>query len=152
MSLAIIDYKKEYQPYFEKFNNAWLEEYFSIEPIDKYVLQNPEEAIIKDGGEIYFVTENEKIIGTVALRLIEPEVFEMTKMAVDKESRGVGAGKLLCQTAIEKAKELKAKKLILYSTTTLKTAIAIYRSMGFVEVALEQGVYKRANIKMEIVF
>ena len=152
MTLAIVDYKKEYQPYFEKLNNAWLEEYFSIEPIDKYVLQNPEEAIIKDGGKIYFVTENEKIIGTVALRVLEPNIFEMTKMAVAKESRGDGAGKLLCLTAIEKVKELKAKKLVLYSTTVLETAICIYRALGFVEVPLEPGMYKRANIKMEIVF
>jgi hypothetical protein len=48
--LKIIDYKPAYQAYFEAFNKAWLEEYFSVEPIDKYVLENPEEAIYKAGG------------------------------------------------------------------------------------------------------
>ena len=150
--LQIINYAPELQPYFEKFNTAWLEEYFSVEPIDKYVLQNPDEAILKNGGEIFFVENDGQVIGTAALRFHAPGLVELTKMAVDKKYQGLGAGKLLCQTAIEKAKTLGAKKLILYSTTSLETAIAIYYKLGFKAVPLEDGLYKRANIKMEINF
>jgi ribosomal protein S18 acetylase RimI-like enzyme len=90
------------------------------------------------------------MIGTVALKAVSPGIFEMTKMAVDKAAQGLGAGKLLCQTAIQKAKGLGAEKLILYSQTGLQTAIAIYRKMGFIEIPLEKGKYARADIKMEL--
>lgn len=147
--MQIIEYLPEYQPYFEKFNKAWLEEHFAVEPLDKWVLENPEEAILKEGGKIYFVENEGEIIGTVALKWEAPGVMELTKMAVDKAARGLGAGKLLCQTAVEKAREAGAEKLILYSQTSLAPAISIYRKCGFREIPLEPGKYARADIKME---
>ena len=150
-SLKVIEYHPRLQPCFEALNKAWLEEYFAVEPINEWVLGNPEEAILQEGGKIYFVEQLGQIIGTVALKPAEPGIYEMTKMAVDKSAQGLGAGKLLCKTAIEQAKALGAQRLILYSETSLKAAIAIYRQMGFQEIPLEPGLYKRANIKMELV-
>lgn len=144
----IIPFQPEYAVYFDRFNKAWLEEYFVVEPIDKYVLENPEEAILKPGGRILFAEHNKQIIGTVALKVAKPGVYELTKMAVDRSLRGHGAGKLLCEAAIKEAKKLQSKELILYSQRQLENAIAIYRKMGFEELPLEPGVYQRADIKM----
>jgi N-acetylglutamate synthase-like GNAT family acetyltransferase len=150
MELQIIDYQPEYQPYFEKFNKAWLEEFFVVEPFDKWVLEQPENAIIKNGGKIYFAASGTTIVGTVALRLIEEGVYEMTKMAVDKAYRGAGAGQFLCQTAIEKARELGAQKLVLFSNRVLKNAVHIYQKTGFTEIPVQPGTYERADIMMEM--
>jgi ribosomal protein S18 acetylase RimI-like enzyme len=147
--VEIIDYNPAYKQQFESLNKAWLEKYFTVEPIDTYVLENPKEAILDHGGVILFARYEGAVIGTVALKLMEAGVYEMTKMAVDETYRGIGAGKALCAAAIEKAKEIGAERLILYSTTVLETAIAIYNKLGFKEVPLEPGVYQRANIKME---
>jgi N-acetylglutamate synthase-like GNAT family acetyltransferase len=152
MELQIIDYRPEYQPYFEKFNKQWLEEYFTVEPLDKWVLEQPEEAIIKNGGKIYFLTSGDKVVGTVALRFIEEGVFELTKMAVDKSYRGTGAGQFLCQAGIDKAHEMGIQKLILFSNRVLKNAIHIYHKLGFTEIPVEPGTYGRADIMMEINF
>ncbi|CAN5727310.1 hypothetical protein BH24BAC1_BH24BAC1_06350 [soil metagenome] len=146
----IIDYRPEYQPYFERFNKAWLEEYFVVEPIDEWVLGQPEEAVLKEGGRIYFAQYAGNIIGTMALKLVEPGVLELTKMAVDKPYQGLGAGRFLCQTAISKAREHGAHKLLLYSHTSLAPALGIYRCLGFREVPLERGKYARADIMMEL--
>lgn len=151
-TIRIVPYRPEYAIYFERFNKAWLEEYFEVEPIDKYVLENPEEAILKPGGRILFAECEGKILGTVALKPVENGIYELTKMAVDKQSRGLGAGKLLCKAAIEEAQRLHAHTLILYSQTQLENAIAIYRKMGFQELTLEKGIYERADIKMGISF
>lgn len=149
--IATIDYEPRYKSYFESLNKAWLEEYFSVEPIDEWVLGNPEEAIIKPGGKILFAVLEGKIIGTVALKKIEGEQsYELTKMAVDKKFQGLGAGKILCQAAIAAAKALQGQKLVLYSTTSLANAIHIYKTLGFTEVDLEKGKYNRANIKLEM--
>lgn len=114
------------------------------------MLEKPGEAILVKGGDIYFAASGDDIIGAVALRVIEEGVFEMTKMAVDRNYRGGGAGKFLCATAIAKAKEKGAKKLILFSNRVLENAIHIYRSAGFTEIPVEPGTYKRADIMMEI--
>jgi len=152
MELTFLDYKPEYQPWFEKLNKAWLEEYFVVEPFDKWVLEQPDEAIIKQGGKIYFAASGSTIVGTVALRFIEDGVYELTKMGVDKAYHGGGAGQFLCRAAIDKARELGAKKLVLWSNRMLENAIHIYRKLGFTEIPVLAGTYGRADIMMEINF
>ena len=150
MNINIVDYKPEYRIYFEKFNKQWIEEYFILEDIDKWVLEHPEEAILKEGGRILFAEADGQIVGTVALKFISNGIYELTKMAVDKSFRGSGTGKTLCYAAIHQAEVMGASKIILYSHTSLANAIGIYRKLGFVEVALEPGKYERADIKMEM--
>jgi len=50
--VTIVDYKKEHQPYFEKFNRYWIEKYFEMEELDEFVLTNPGKAILEPGGAI----------------------------------------------------------------------------------------------------
>jgi ribosomal protein S18 acetylase RimI-like enzyme len=150
MAFKLLNYQSDYQKYFEAFNRAWLETYFSVEPIDEWVLQHPEEAILNDGGAIYFAEFDSRIIGTVALKRIDSESFELTKMAVDKPYQGLGAGKFLCREAVAHAKKLGAQRLVLYSQTCLAPAIGIYKALGFKEIPLDQK-YQRADIKMELI-
>jgi uncharacterized damage-inducible protein DinB/predicted GNAT family acetyltransferase len=96
------------------------------------------------------VQHQEKIIGTVALVYVDKGVYELAKMAVDEQFQGLGAGKLLCKTAIEEAKNLGAEKLILVTNSKLKTAISIYHKSGFKEVAIGGSAYSRADTKMEL--
>lgn len=152
MELKIVDYEPALQPYFERFNKAWLEEFFTVEPLDKWVLEQPQQAILDRGGKVYFAATGNAVIGTVALRFIEEGVYEMTKMAVDRNYRGGGAGKFLCSTAIEKAKQLGAERLILYSNSVLKNAIHIYLAAGFKHIPVVPGTYERSDVMMEIIF
>lgn len=148
--MKIKSYRPEYALYFEQFNKAWIEEHFTLEPPDRYVLENPEEAILKEGGEILFVEHDDKVIGTIALIYVDPGIFELAKMTVHKNARGMGAGKILCKAAIDKAREIGAEKLILYTNTRLSAAINLYRQLGFTELPVENPIYERANIKMEL--
>lgn len=148
--MRIVKYTPEYQKYFERLNRAWVEKYFEMEPMDEALLLHPEETILKKGGEIFFVEYQRQIIGTVALVFVDNGIYEMAKMAVDERFQGLGAGKLLCQTAIEEAKKLDADKLILFTNSKLKTAIAIYHKFGFKDVYLDGQEYSRADTKMEL--
>jgi ribosomal protein S18 acetylase RimI-like enzyme len=149
MELTILDYQPEHQPWFEKFNREWIEEFFTLEPLDINVLQNPDKYILQTGGAILMASVDHEIAGTVGLRYLEPGVFEFTKMAVDKKFRGLKIGQALADAAIEKAKALGASKIILYSNTRQVPAIALYRKLGFVEIH-NDGLYERGNIKMEL--
>jgi ribosomal protein S18 acetylase RimI-like enzyme len=150
MEHTIHEYKPKYQPWFEKFNRDWIEKYFWMEPIDTAVLQHPEEHILKNGGSILMASCDKEMAGTVALKYVEPGVYEFTKMAVDEKFRGQHIGLLLSEAAIIKARELDAHKIILYSNTVLAPAISLYRKLGFKEVPLD-AVYKRSDIKMELI-
>ncbi|MBC7915342.1 MAG: GNAT family N-acetyltransferase, partial [Pyrinomonadaceae bacterium] len=115
MQFNLLNHKAEYRKYFEQLNKAWLEEYFSVEPIDKWVLENPEQSVLEVGGKILYAEYKGEIIATVGLQKVEEGVYEMIKMTVDKKYRRMGAGKFICLSAIKKAKDLKAQKLVLYS-------------------------------------
>jgi GNAT superfamily N-acetyltransferase len=149
VTLEMIEYQPEHQPWFEKFNRQWIEEYFWMEPIDFEVLQNPDEYIISKGGKILVALCDKEIAGTVALKFVDPITYEFTKMAVDKKFRGLKVGQALGEKAIEKAKELGATRIILYSHTVLVPAVTLYKKLGFEEVPVD-GPYKRSNIKMEL--
>lgn len=119
-----------------------------MELINFEVLQNPEKHIIETGGYSFMVKYKNEIAGTVALKFAQPGIYEFTKMVVDEKFQGKGVGKELALAAIEKAKQLHADKIILYSNTILTAAINLYRALGFTEVPVD-GPYKRSNIKME---
>ena len=149
-SIEIIDYQKEHQPYFEKLNREWIETYFWLEELDIYILQHPEKALLQNGGCILMAMYNGEVAGTVALRKINEKVFEFTKMAVSASYRRKGVAEALSTAALQKAKELGASKVFLYSNTKLQPALKLYQKVGFMEVPIEDEVYKRTDIKMEI--
>src|SRR5687767_8696740 len=93
--IQIVDYRKEHQPYFEKFNRAWIEKYFWLEDLDRYVLTHPEEAIIQPGGAVFMALYDGVPAGTVALKKVNHETYEFTKMAVDEPFRRKGIAEAL---------------------------------------------------------
>src|SRR6476646_4141641 len=97
--IKIVNYRPAYQPYFEAFNRAWIEKDFWLEELDKYVLGNPEEAILKDGGAILMGLYKDEVAGTVALKKVNNECYELTKMAVSENFRRLGIAEALCHDA-----------------------------------------------------
>ena len=148
--IEIIDFRAEHQPCFERFNKVWIEENFQLEPVDIYVMQNPEEAILKNGGAILMALYNGEVAGTVALRKFNDTTFEFTKMAVDSNFRRKGIAEALSYASFDKARKLGANTVILYSNTVQAAAIKLYEKLGFEHVPVENDVYKRANVKMKI--
>jgi ribosomal protein S18 acetylase RimI-like enzyme len=150
MNLKIIAFKAELAPHFHDLNIEWLEQFFYVEPFDREVLSKPEKYIINKGGHIFFATEDEQVLGTVALMpTTETGILELTKMAVRPEVRGKKIGQSILQFSIDFAKSNKYEALTLYSNTKLQNAIYLYRKYGFKELELEKNnPYERANIKM----
>jgi N-acetylglutamate synthase-like GNAT family acetyltransferase len=148
--LEIVSYSSNYRECFKKLNYEWIENYLKIEDLDKYVLANPEEAILDKGGFIFFAKWDGEIIGTFALVKVNDDVFELSKMAVTEKHRKNGIGKELMKTAIRKARELNLKKLILYSNTSLISALNMYINFGFRVTTKDDFHSLRSNIKMQL--
>ncbi|MFV8367443.1 GNAT family N-acetyltransferase [Flavobacterium sp. XS1P27] len=130
-------------------NLEWLKKYFKVEPKDEIVLSDPQGQIIDKGGMIFYAKYNDEIVGTVSLIKIDNTTFELSKMAVTDGVQGLGIGKKLMLHCLAIAEAKGMEKLILYSNRKLLSAIHLYEKFGFVEVPLEDGVYERADIKME---
>lgn len=148
--VAIVTYKQEYNQYFEKYNTEWLNKYFMVEAYDKHQFDTVQENIIDKGGQVFFVKVNNEIVGTAAVQPMATGEYELTKMAVTQAHQGLGYGRLLVKACIKWSIAKKLPYLLLWSNTTLTTAIAMYKLFGFEEVALEQTNYNRANIKMKL--
>ncbi|MGQ0739615.1 MAG: GNAT family N-acetyltransferase [Bacteroidota bacterium] len=148
--INIVEYRPEHQPHFEKFNRQWIEEWFVMEPVDEWVLTNPDKAILETGGAILMAEYNGVIAGTVGLRKVDDETYEFTKMAVDPAFRRKGIAEAISYASFKKGKQLGATRIILYSNTLNARAIRLYEKLGFLHVPVEPGVYERANVKMVI--
>ncbi|WP_281239589.1 GNAT family N-acetyltransferase [Flavobacterium praedii] len=147
--VEIIPFSIDLKDPIKTLNLEWLHKYFKVEPKDEKVLSNPQGEIIDKGGFIFYAQYNNQIVGTVSLLKIDETTFELTKMAVSDENQGLGIGKKLMKHCLNEAKDKGIQKLILYSNRKLLPAIHLYESFGFIEIPVEEGVYERADIKME---
>ncbi|PKB18557.1 GNAT family N-acetyltransferase [Flavobacterium sp. 5] len=147
--VIIIPFSTEYKEAIKILNLEWLQKYFKVEPKDKKVLSDPQGEILDKGGMIFYAQYNNQIVGTVSLIKINETTFELTKMAVSDKNQGLGIGKKLMEHCLDKAKQNEIQKLILYSNRKLRPALALYANFGFKEIPLEEGIYERADIKME---
>lgn len=150
MNIKIIPFTEENKEPIKTLNYEWLNKYFSVEPNDVIQLSNPEDEIVKKGGYIYYASVDNKVVGTVTLMKEDDKTFELGKMAVTEQFQGKGIGRNLLEFTIEKAKNLGAERLILYSNTKLESAIELYKKYGFEESLMDKSHYKRANIKMKL--
>jgi len=149
--VEIIEYSPKYKKDFKKLNYEWLKKYFKVEDIDEQVLSHPEKEILQKGGQIFFAKENNKIVGTCAVKRASAGSFELTKMAVSQNSQGKQIGKKLALAAIEFAKRKNARKVVLETSRKLEAALALYHKLGFIiESKLAPSKYQRTTIQMTL--
>ena len=148
-NIEIIEFSDELSEPIKTLNYEWLENYFYVEDTDIISLSNPKKYIIDKGGYIYYAKLYDEILGTASLLKKNETVYELGKMAVSSKAQGCGIGTMLLEHCLRIAEQKQIKTLILYSNTTLQSAVHLYKKYGFDEIELENGLYKRANIKME---
>jgi putative acetyltransferase len=138
---------------FRTLNEEWISRYFTLEKKDREILGDPEKMILEKGGYIFMVYAADQAVGCVALIPIGGGVYELSKMAVSAELRGLGIGRRLLQHAITQAKRIGATSLFLGSNAKLASAVHLYESVGFRHVPPENippMPYTRANVFMEM--
>ena len=116
-------------------NEEWITRYFTLEKMDRETLGDPEKKILEKGGYIFMAYAGDQAVGCVALIPIGNGVYELSKMAVSPELRGLGIGRRLLQHAIAQAKRIGARSLFLGSNAKLENAVHLYESVGFRHVA-----------------
>jgi len=151
-TIRIDTYRDAYGADFARLNRDWLVGYDLWEPIDGEYLDDPRGHILDRGGEIFVALRGVEVVGTCAVLPSGPEICELSKLTVAPSARGDGLGRRLTETAIEHARRLGAKRLVLSSNSRLTTAIGLYEQMGFRHVAPGVGIrYANADTFMELV-
>lgn len=149
--IEIVDYSPKYAKAWHDLNLAWISALFVVEEDDKAVLTDPQKYILDNGGAIIIALYNGEPVGTCALRRITTDLVEMCKMTVASGMRGKNIGRKLGEAIIEKAAEIGASTIELYSNRNgSEVAIEMYKKLGFVEIPLTTAVYARADIKMQL--
>ncbi len=149
--VKIVPFASEHRDAFRELNRQWIERYWQLEPHDKELLDDPEKHIIGNGGHIFVALFGDTAVGVCALCATDsPATYELAKLAVDNSVLRKGIGRLLCEAAIRKARELGSERLFLESNTRLKPAIALYRKLGFRELSEYHPAYARGDIQMEM--
>ncbi|QDA57109.1 GNAT family N-acetyltransferase [Thermomonas aquatica] len=131
-TVRVVGFEPRWRADFAALNIEWLERWFEVEAYDREVLGNPEHHILANGGHVLFAVDGaDRALGTVALKHEGDGVYELTKMAVAPEVRGLGIGRLLMDAALDLYRTLDARELFLESSSKLAPALRLYERAGF---------------------
>ncbi len=137
----IVGSNTEYLESFRKLNEDWLRQYLEISEHDRRVLADPAGHILRNGGRIYCMLLNNEVVGTYALQRINEDEWELSKFTIKKSFRGKKLGKKLLQHAIQQAKILDARNLLLFTHINLYEATKLYRHAGFRDIEKHPGMH-----------
>jgi GNAT superfamily N-acetyltransferase len=146
--LRIVPYRPEHAAAFRDLNLAWIEKHFTVEPRDARDLGEPDTYIIAPGGYIFMAELKGEAVGTCALMFEHEGVFELAKMTVAESARGLGVGRALGEAAIAHARSIGAKRIELFTNSSLTPAIALYHTLGFVDIPVGSADFVRADVRM----
>ncbi|SEW20035.1 helix-turn-helix domain-containing GNAT family N-acetyltransferase [Luteibacter sp. 329MFSha] len=148
--VEVVPYQPALREHFRRLNQQWLERQFRVEDVDRALFADPEGMIIAPGGAILFALYAGEVVGTCALMHEGDGVYELSKMGVDENYRGLGAGRKLLDEAIATFRRREGRELFLESNSRLERALAMYERAGFErQPGIRPGShYARADVYM----
>jgi putative acetyltransferase len=117
------------------------EEYFQSRPNDPALLGLAEETAelpgeyVPPGGCLLLAYHETHAAGCVALRDLGGGIAEMKRLYVRPAMRGLGIGKALVEAVIVEARRIGYERVRLDTLPSMEKAQALYRALGFVEIA-----------------
>jgi ribosomal protein S18 acetylase RimI-like enzyme len=151
--LKFINFDPSFAEHFKAINEQWISDMFQMEQLDRDILQFPQQRIIEPGGNIWFAQHPSLgVIGTCAIVKKTEGVFELTKMGVLKQARGLKAGERLLQHVLVESEQMPIECLFLLTNEDCAAAIHLYEKNGFVhdaQIMTQFGsAYERCNVAM----
>jgi len=87
-------------------------------------------------GRMLLATYEGQLAGCVALHKLDGAICEMKRLYLRPKFRGKGLGRVLAETVIHQARQIGYKRMRLDTVEPMmKDAVAMYRRLGFKEIA-----------------
>ena len=116
-------------PFAELVSGVLAEYGFSVDPVLESDLEDPAAAY----NQIWVATDGERVIGSVAMRLLDDgKVAEMKRMYLQPAYRGRGLGRALLNQAVTWAQAQRCRSVVLDTSAAMTAAQRLYESAGFV--------------------
>src|SRR5262249_313624 len=88
------------------------------------------------GGRLLLAEYNGKAAGCVALHKLDSEACEMKRLYLRPQYRGLGLGRAIAEKVIAEARGIGYRRMRLDTVgPVMKDAVAMYRRLGFEEIA-----------------
>jgi len=118
---------------------AWLKHLYpdQTELLDSYfaTVEVEMEALSEQGGKLLIAFYNGELAGTIGIKKFDDRSCEMKRLFVLPKFHGKGIGKSLATSIIQEAKALSYKTMYLETGVDQESALKLYRSFGFEEIA-----------------
>jgi putative acetyltransferase len=102
-------------------------------------------------GRLLLARYADHVAGCIALRKLDAAICEMKRLYVRPEDRGSGLGRMLVEHLIAEARAIGYERMRLDTIeSAMKDAVALYRRMGFKEIAPYSAVPIDSALWMEL--
>jgi len=147
--MELVQYKEEYKQRVFDFTDRCFEELGKkFEPEGRHYFYND---IEKSFVSFYCLLDDEKLIGTVALKKIDDYTVELKALYLDKSYRGKHLGSRLINVAIDEARKLGYKSIVLDSMSKYKDALRLYEKYGFKNTErFNDNIYADVFMKLDL--
>ena len=127
--IMLVPYNESYKQKVFVFSDKCFEELGkTFEPNGRHDFYNN----IGDNFVVFYcLFDQDKLIGTVALKKLDENTVELKAMYLDRSYRGKGLGRRLMNKIVDEAKRLGYKSIVLDSMSQYKDALRLYERTGF---------------------
>lgn len=147
--MELVQYKEEYKQRVFDFTDRCFEELGKkFEPEGRHYFYND---IEKSFEVFYCLLDEEKVIGTVALKKIDEYTVELKALYLDKSYRGQHLGSRLVKAVVDEAGKLGYKSIVLDSMSKYKDALRLYEKYGFKNTErFNDNIYADVFMKLDL--
>ena len=147
--IVLVPYNESYKQKVFDFTDKCFEELGKkFEPDGRHDFYNN----IGDNFVVFYcLIDQDKLIGTVALKKLGENTVELKAMYLDRSYRGKGLGHRLMNKIVDEAKRLGYESIVLDSMSQYKDALRLYERTGFQNTErYNDNLYADVFMKMDL--